>query len=67
MANTTRKKSVCPIFGDLEELPNNELTTYLNEMKYYNEVKKRLARTKKNYNPSFTEIAENVTNEIKKL
>jgi len=36
-------------------------------MKYYNEVKKCLTFINKNYNPSFIEIAKNVTNEIKKL
>ena len=38
-------------------------------MKYYNEIKRCLAcsKKKKNYNQSFTEIAENVTNEIEKL
>ena len=67
MANATRKKSKYPIFGAPEELPTNVLPTYLNVMKYYNEVKRFLACTKKNYNPSFTEIAENVTNEIEEL
>ena len=37
-------------------------------MKYYNEIIERcLACTKKHYNQSFTEIAENVTNETEKL
>ena len=62
-----RKKSVCLIFGAPEELPNNVLPTYLNAKKDNNEVKTWLACTKKNYNPSFTEIAENVSNEIETL
>ena len=66
-AYATRKKLVRPLFGASEELPNNVLPTYLNVMKYYNEIKRCLAFTKQNYNPCFTEIAENVTNEIKKL
>ena len=36
-------------------------------MKYYNETKRCLACTKKKYNQSFTEIAEIVTDQIKKL
>ena len=64
MANSTRKKSVCPIFGAPEELPINVLPTYLKVMKYFNEVERCLACTQKNYNPSST---ENVTDEIKKL
>ena len=36
-------------------------------MKYYNETKRCLVCTKKIYNQSFTEIAEIVTDEIKKL
>ena len=64
MANATRKKSVCPIFDAPEQLPISALPTYLKVMKYHNEVKRCLACTQKNYNPSST---ENVTNEIKKL
>ena len=47
MAYATRKKLVSPIFGASEELPNNVLPTYLNVMKYYNEIKRFLAFTKK--------------------
>ena len=36
-------------------------------MKNFNEIKRCLACTKKNCNQSFTEIAENVTNEMEKL
>ena len=67
MADAMKKKLACPIFGAPEELPNNMLATYLNIMKYYYEIKRCLACAKKNYNQSFTEIAENVTNEIEKL
>ena len=63
MANATKQKSVCPIF----ETPEDMLAVYLNIMKYYNEIKRCLACTKKNCNQSFTEIAENVTNVIAKL
>ena len=43
------------------------LAMYLNIMKYYNEIRRRLACTKKIIIQSFTEIAENVTNVIEKL
>ena len=36
-------------------------------MKYYNEVKRCLTSINKNYDPSFIEIAENVTNKIEKF
>ena len=64
MANTTKKQSVCSIFGAPEELPNNMLATYLIVMKYSHEIKRYLACTKKK--TFFTEIAQNVTNEIEK-
>ena len=67
MVDATEQKSVCPIFGAPEELPNNMLITYLDIMKYYNEITRCLVCTKQNYNQSFTEIAENVINEIEKL
>ena len=43
------------------------LATYLKIKKYYNKFKRFLACTQKNYNQSFTEIAENVTNVIEKF
>ena len=56
MANATNKKSVCPIVGAPEGIPNNMLATYLNIMKYYNEITRCLACTKKKHNQSFTKI-----------
>ena len=48
MANATNKKLVCPIAGAPEDIPNNMLAAYLNIMKYYNEITRCLACTKKN-------------------
>ena len=65
MAAATRGKSSCPIFGATAKLPNYVLPTYIEVIRYFNQVRFNLMVG--NRNPSFLDIADPVILAVEKI
>lgn len=63
----TRKKVSCVIFGAPSDMPDSQLPTYEDVMKFYNLTKQKLKCELNNKDPSHREIAETVSNKVEQI
>ena len=63
----TRKKVSCVILGAPSEMPDSQLPTYEDVMKFYNLTKQKLKCELNNKDPSHREIAETVSNKVEQI
>lgn len=67
MANCTRIKSKCPIFGDTCVLSNLVLPTYADVMKFYLQVRNQLKQSSNGKDPTVKIISDIVVTDVEKI
>ena len=63
----TRQKVACIIFGPPSEMPENQLPTYTDVIKFYNFTKQKLKSELNNKDPFHHDVAEHVLQQIEQI